>query len=524
LANGSVPQPYYVYPNNQQVLIGTLENPLPTALLLVVSWLPNTLAILSDARDVWLIPASPPGFCSSQPLAVSSLPDVNIYASQACISGAEKNESTCGPCFACPTNTKNNGSFGIQCQICSTNSFCPFGSTADIADESTTSYDQADPYPESPELTVFDDILLSTMFSFGSTTHCLLITPLFWVSIVLGFAFIIIITMAILIFCPKHQKHRQMIKHVFSRLDLVGEGELWIGGLMSLAIAVLVGFAYAFSSSYVKLYPIEKLTNDASSLSCDSTVRNAKFTSGLQFLSITKLEDEKPIFDMLNSQSFTLIVEFVNTGFTCGHLAMQENTGGVSPSILWTSFNCSIQSNNATLVVSTSLPSHQTIMQYNLTGPYFIGGIRVCFAGIASTVDPYNLRQFDFCQFFSTVNQTLASLPYVSVQMTKVINRTAAFSSNDPIRYAGLWLPTLTIQPLSDQLLYHQQGDYLRYLIYQTVLVIDVSETNFYVKNTQEPIARQTEIIFHTVLFTSKLASVRHRNSSRRKNFIKIDF
>jgi hypothetical protein len=31
---------------------------------------------------------------------------------------------------------------------------------------------------------------------------------------------------------------------------------------------------------------------------------------------------------------------------------------------------------------------------------------------------------------------------------------------------------------------------------------IDISETSYYVKNVQSPIAKQPEIIFHTILFT----------------------
>ena len=161
------------------MLWGTSLVPLPTALLSVVSWSLNTLAVVTDARNALIVPMSPPGSASSNQNDVSSLPNVFLYESQACTPGTENNQSSCGPCFICPPNTKNNGSFGVQCQTCSNSSFCPLGSTNDIVDESTTSYDQACPYPESPEATRFDDILLNRVFSFGSTAHCLLISPLF---------------------------------------------------------------------------------------------------------------------------------------------------------------------------------------------------------------------------------------------------------------------------------------------------------------------------------------------------------
>ena len=217
------------------------------------------------------------------------------------------------------------------------------------------------------------------------------------------------------------------MKKVFIRFDLVGEGEMWIGGLVSVAIVVLLTFAYTFISSFVRLYPIEKINSSQSAFSCDPTMRNAKFSSSLQLLSITKLEDEKPMFDMLNAQSFILHVEFVNTGFTCNNLAMQRNTREAFRSTALTFDNCLIKPNNATLVVSTTLPDQKMIVQYNLTGPYFIGGVRICLTGDAFTDVSYTLGKLDFCQFFSTANQTLASSPYVTVEMTKVINRTVAF-------------------------------------------------------------------------------------------------
>jgi hypothetical protein len=35
-----------------------------------------------------------------------------------------------------------------------------------------------------------------------------------------------------------------------------------------------------------------------------------------------------------------------------------------------------------------------------------------------------------------------------------------------------------------------------------TTIIIDISETPYYVQNVQSPIAKQPEVIFHTLLFT----------------------
>ena len=59
------------------------------------------------------------------------------------------------------------------------------------------------------------------------------------------------------------------------------------------------------------------------------------------------------------------------------------------------------------------------------------------------------------------------------------------------------------VQTLSDDLFFARQGEHLRYLSAQTNIIVQLSETPFYVKNTQDPIARRTEIIFHNILFTT---------------------
>lgn len=75
-------------------------------------------------------------------------------------------------------------------------------------------------------------------------------------------------------------------------------------------------------------------------------------------------------------------------------------------------------------------------------------------------------------------------------------------SSSDDVTFSGLWQPASTVQTLSDELLYKKIGGFLRYLPVQTNLVVQLTETPFYIQNIQEPIARRTEIIFHNILFT----------------------
>jgi hypothetical protein len=75
---------------------------------------------------------------------------------------------------------------------------------------------------------------------------------------------------------------------------------------------------------------------------------------------------------------------------------MKKNTDTTFPNILWISFNYSMKSNNTTLVISTISSDHQMTMQYNFREPYFISGIRICFAADGRTNDVNTLQQLDF--------------------------------------------------------------------------------------------------------------------------------
>jgi hypothetical protein len=68
----------------------------------------------------------------------------------------------------------------------------------------------------------------------------------------------------------------------------------------------------------------------------------------------------------------------------------------------------------------------------------------------------------------------------VKIDFTKGINRTEGLNIDDPVTYSGIWIPTLTTKSLNDRIAYKQQGTYLRYLSSQQILLIELSETQFY--------------------------------------------
>ncbi|CAF5038662.1 unnamed protein product, partial [Rotaria sp. Silwood1] len=92
---------------------------------------------------------------------------------------------------------------------------------------------------------------------------------------------------------------------------------MWIGGTVSAGIIVFLGFSYAFSSAYNKRYPIEKV-GSSSWFGCHHDMINAKFSSSMQLLQHSHLTDDTfHMYKMLDEQPFTLIIDLINTAFTC---------------------------------------------------------------------------------------------------------------------------------------------------------------------------------------------------------------
>jgi hypothetical protein len=286
-------------------------------------------------------------------------------------------------------------------------------------------------------------------------------------------------------------------------IDLISEGQFWLGGLVSISLFVLIIFACKFSLSFASLYPIEETSSsEKMSVNCDGMLFNAKFTSSLQLLSTRKLK-EQAMFALLDEQEIILTIHLVSTGFSCRNLSIQQNRRhGLS--IPTTSFQC--YENNSILNISVVLPQKIGTTQFDLVGPHFVGALRLCFTSPSIIFDNgiYTAQKMDFCQLFFTPNETLTSSPTINVKMTKAVNRTASMTLSDMVTYTGLWLPTLTMNTLHDHLLFSQKGDSYRYLPTRMSLIVDITESEFYIQNTQEPIARTYEIAFNTILFASK--------------------
>ncbi|CAF1687138.1 unnamed protein product, partial [Adineta ricciae] len=207
-----------------------------------------------------------------------------------------------------------------------------------------------------------------------------------------------------------------------------------------------------FSAAFIKRYPIENI-HEPAVFACDESLVNSQFSTALELLAIPKSEDAQPIF--------VLSFELINTGFPCVSITVQENFLASKYVSLYTSCQESIET--AITSMTFSLPRHLTTIQINMTGPYWIGALRLCIRGQGQTNANTTLRELNFCQFYATTNQGIGRYSSIPIVFVKNINMTHALGSSDSTTYSGLWMPTFTDVSLSDEDYYPEFGNYLRY-------------------------------------------------------------
>ncbi|CAF0867159.1 unnamed protein product [Rotaria sordida] len=478
--------PLSVFPNYHQLLPESFS---PVFINIISST--TSLTLMDVNGNLLIFNPTPPGFYPSIP-ATGSIPLITV--SEACPLGMYKDQTGINDCILCPTGTKNSGNATIQCTPCAPDTFCSLGSVSEISQSALEIIEQVIAYPKLPETTIFDEILIQNMFHIG-LGHCLLVSPLFWTLIIASLAILIVIIMGMLKFFVRHPKCAQIrkrIQWIFKKTDLIGEGELWVGGLVSFSIVVLVSCAYAFSNAYLKQYLIETSTD--SYFACDVSICNAKFETHLQTLTIPPSETEQKMFNLLNEQRLSLNIDFINTFINCDVISIQALFGNNWSTMRWST----CQNINSILSLSIPLPYQHISIQIILAQVQTISALRGGVSGNKYEEDSYKLKKLNFYKSFSKNESVLAQTLLVSLALTKVINETLSVK-DEKSDFSGIYIPTYTIDLNS---LFLSREQYIRSTSQTILLSIVLTETPYYVKNQQQPIAKQPEIVFHNVLFT----------------------
>ncbi|CAF3289053.1 unnamed protein product [Rotaria socialis] len=338
--------------------------------------------------------------------------------------------------------------------------------------------------------------------SFSSSNHCLLVSPLFWVLIIMLLGILIALVMTILKYCAIHplgKKTRRGLKEFFKHFDLIGEGDLWIGGIVSFAILILVIFAYVFSNGYFYRYPIEEISGNAT-FACDLTLSNAQFSTRLMSLVVPPKADELSIFELLNAQLFTLHVDFVNTLFSCADVTLTQIKDVNLPLPI-----SSCNNSDGSLSLAATLPSHGVNLQFLLAGINTIGGVRLALEGSGTQQKndilqaSYTLVDITFAQAFSAPGLVLTQQPSLTLQLTKVINRTYPLTKDGQTQLSGIWMPYVSTDINQ---IFVNENQYIYAISSNTILSLVISAPPYYVLNTQRPIVEEAELIFTNILFT----------------------
>ncbi len=257
---------------------------------------------------------------------------------------------------------------------------------------------------------------------------------------------------------------------------------------------VIAVFAYRFSSGFINEYPIETAPN--ATFACDLTLRNSKFSTSMQSLGIPFPEEEQPLVNMLDNQSFTLNVAFINTEFSANNLNVSREIGSIL-------LNLPQQTNvtEGILAVSTNLPSHSTTIVFNVSSNSACGAFRVGLTGPSMSDGNYYVQELNFSYAFNYSNRTLTQNPTITIQLIKLINVTKPLSNNGDNQYSALWIPTFIDN--MDQLFYTQSDFQLYHVLDNTILTVEITEATYYIYNEQEPITKVTQVIFIDILFTT---------------------
>lgn len=219
-----------ILPSTPTAVIPNAQQPIPSTInsqLIQIKSTPSSLVVLDTDGGALFILSESAGYyastdTSNSPIA-AAMPVVSY--SSTCIGGTFKSDSGIHPCLLCESGTRNDGGMpGISCTNCSSTNFCPIGAVYDMNYSSVSSISQAYAYPKTPELNVFEDILITNMFTIGVSHHCILVSPMFWTIILLIIIILLLLGMASLNFCIQAERRAQWrghIKNVFIRTDLV---------------------------------------------------------------------------------------------------------------------------------------------------------------------------------------------------------------------------------------------------------------------------------------------------------------
>ena len=473
-------QPLSVFPNYHQ----NLPTKFHSILLNIIS--SSTLLTLMDFDGNLLVfvPTSPgffPAILTGQSSPVITYP-------QACLPGTSKDVTGIHDCILCPSGTKNGGSANTRCVPCSTGSFCPLGASDETTLSALDSVSTSVSYQNFTDIRSFEAVLLDYIFSIRQQ-NCRIAPAMIWTMFVAGIGLVLILVVYVLKRYPADSrltKMRKSTKSTVRRVDLIGEGHHWFGGLASLAMMVLLAFSYAFSYEFFYGYPTENAA--PSYLSCDSPLVNAVFKSTVKSLDAIQNKQEQQMIDLLSQQKLTLNLQFVNTFIDCDAVAIEGLFGPTWVILRW--LTC--ENRDSTLSISIPLPHQYLTVKVTLSDIKTIGGLRVGLSGDEYRTNNLVLRKLDFAGAFYKNGYILGKTSALSLMLNRVIDETICIHNAKSLY--GVAFTAAFVRNLDNILL--SPKEYIFSRESPTTLFLSLNESLYYAVTVRQPLATIGKFIF----------------------------
>ncbi|CAF4686130.1 unnamed protein product, partial [Rotaria sp. Silwood1] len=497
----SASKPISIFPNNEQPLYSYMSS-----VFLNIITTPTELVLLAAEGGLFVILSAHSGnYSSTIGPTVEAVPAFS--SSLPCMPGTYKNATGIRRCLLCPTGTKNDGTnlTITTCINCAMNTFCSLGSVSDsISNDQLSNVTQALAYPKSPDITGLDDILFFTLFSISSSARCVALSPIFWTLIVAAIIIVIVSVMLVIKYCLKNPtavNSYELCEKIFKQTDIIREGNMWVGGLATFCVIVLCVSCCVFSAKYYSSYPIE--TAGPSTYTCDTSIRNAQFSSSLRSLSVPDTENIQGMMGLLNDQEVNLNVSFLNTVYNCTSDAVTL-TYLLGTTWIPVSPDPFCVSSSYTVSYNARLPFRSITVQLTLPNTYPIGGLRIGLSAPGKNKSSTaTLQDLSFSQTFNQSGRLLGQDARITLQVTKVINTTNPLVNGDDEVLSGIWIGSFSVNYDES---FMTDTDYLNAPPKtSTILTLTISETPYYILNEQSPIARLPEIIYHDFLYITMI-------------------
>jgi hypothetical protein len=216
----------------------------------------------------------------------------------------------------------------------------------------------------------------------------------------------------------------------------------------------------------------------------------------MQALGAAIPDSAKTIFNLLNSQQFSLTVTLLNT--IVDTTITVEQTVGTITTTLQPDLSVPI---DGCLVILCNLTANIATVNITISGSQAIGGVRFGLSATGIVDQNSEAQEVYFASTFTMSNRTMSQNPYFSIELIQDINETKPLSLNGQSNYSGLWIPTYTQD--SDRNFYTLDNYEKYHTNSYTILTIDISQAAYYIYNIQQPIVKSTSATFNNILFAS---------------------